>query len=272
MNSNYYHLNARIISRGQGNSIVATVAYIYGDKFRDNYTGKLHDRTYRQDVIYKRVMLPFVAPRVLEDPQLLLDALNVAERRRDAQMARSYILSLPNILQAEEWAPLIEAYITESFTKNNMVAIAAIHSGKLDITRKPRSIVPIDRRTDNPHAHIIVPFRALDSGGFQRTKITSRAMNTHDALIELRKSWETLQNRLFERLGIPDRVSSLSLAAQGISRKPTPHMGAAVMALESRGKQTSRGDMYRDVIRKNKERDKCLEWLRTCERIRERDR
>ena len=269
MDSNYYHLNVKIISRGQGNSIVASAAYILGEKFRDTYTGTLHDRSYRRDVTYKRVILPPVAPRNLEDPQLLLNSINIVERRHDAQMARSLILALPHHLPMKTCESLIEEYIAENFTRNDMVAIVAIHRGELDESRKPASIEPVHSRTNNPHAHILVPFRALDNTGFQQTKTASRAMNTHDALISLRESWANLQNRTFEQLGLPNRVSNLSLAAQGICRQPTPHLGAAVISQELRGKQTSRGDMYRGVLEKNKVRNKYRDRIRNREYDRE---
>ena len=269
MDSNYYHLNVKIISRGQGNSIVAAAAYILGEKFRDTYTGTLHDRSYRRDVTYKRVILPPVAPRNLEDPQLLLNSINIVERRHDAQMARSLILALPHHLPMKTCESLIEEYIAENFTRNDMVAIVAIHRGELDESRKPASIEPVHSRTNNPHAHILVPIRALDNTGFQQTKTASRAMNTHDALISLRESWANLQNRTFEQLGLPNRVSNLSLAAQGICRQPTPHLGAAVISQELRGKQTSRGDMYRGVLEKNKERNKYRDRIRNREYDRE---
>ena len=96
-----YHLNAGIVSRGNGGSITAVAAYISGEKLRDNYDGKIHDRSYRQDVAYKEILLPFAAPQEFLDRQTLLDALNVSERRSDSQMARTIKIALPNELSLD---------------------------------------------------------------------------------------------------------------------------------------------------------------------------
>lgn len=74
-----YHLNTDIISRGKGDSVTAADAYISGEKLRDSYDGKIHDRSYRQDVIYKEILLPPTAPKAFLDRQTLLDELNASE-------------------------------------------------------------------------------------------------------------------------------------------------------------------------------------------------
>ena len=53
-----FHLNASVISRGHGRSVTAASAYISGEKLRDAYEGRIHDRSYRQDVVYKEILLP----------------------------------------------------------------------------------------------------------------------------------------------------------------------------------------------------------------------
>lgn len=250
-----YHLNASIISRGAGNSIAAAVAYISGEKLRDSYDGRLHDRSYRRDVMYKTTLLPLSAPREFLDRQIWLDALNRAERRCDAQMARSIKVALPNELTFEGQVALVEEFVTENFVAQGFCADMAIHRGLLDRHRASKDIEPVEERKDNPHAHIILPLRTVDEDGFCRTKTQTRHMNNPSYLHLWRREWARLQNREFERLGLEVRVSHESLAARGINREPTKHIGAAAMALESRGIQTERGDQYRAVIALNRSRE-----------------
>lgn len=265
-----YHLNASIVSRGAGRSVTSAAAYISGEKLRDNYDGKVHDRSYRQDVIYKEILLPFEAPREFLDRQTLLDALNVSERRSNSQMARIIKIALPNELSFDEHIALAKEFVLENFINIGMCADIAIHEGLLDKSRKPISIEAVYERKDNPHAHIILPFRMVDKNGFHKTKIQSRYMNNPSYLVLWRKEWARLQNREFERLGLKVRVTHESLATQGSKREPTKHIGAAAIALELRDIRTDRGDEYRDIIARNRERE--IERQPERQRMRDRDR
>ncbi len=57
-------------------------------------------------------------------------------------------------------------------------------------------------------------------------------------------------------MGLDIHVSHESLAAQGIDREPTMHIGAATMALELQGIRTGRGDEYRGIIERNNKRER----------------
>ena len=113
-----YHLTSGIVSRGKGNSIAERFAYNSGEKLRDNYTGKICDRSYRQDVIFKEIILPLEAPHDFFDRQTLLDAVNISERRKDSQMARVIEMALPVELSLKEQIALVREFIFENFIKN----------------------------------------------------------------------------------------------------------------------------------------------------------
>ncbi len=163
-----YHLNANIISRGKGNSIVAASAYISGEKLRDIYEGKVHDRSNRKDVIYKGILLPLGAPRELNDRQTLLDALNVSERLDNSQMARLIKIALPNELPLDDNIALAKEFALENFISVGMCTDIGVHYGLLDERRKPLGIEAVHERTDNPHAHLLVPFRTVGMDGFHK--------------------------------------------------------------------------------------------------------
>ncbi len=84
----------------------------------------------------------------------------------------------------------------------------------------------------------------------------------------MRKDWADRQNRVYEQLGFDIHVSEKSLAAQGIDREPTRHLGAATIALEKRSIQTDRGDEYREILSRNREHE--MERQRRHERSRDR--
>ena len=265
-----YHLSVQIISRGKGNSITAAAVYISGEKLRDSYDGRIYDRSYRKDVLFKGILLPSKAPPNFLDRQKLMDAVNTSEKRCDSQLARTIKLALPNELSFDRQLVLTKEFVIEKFIKFGLCADVAIHRGELDKSRKPSGIEPVHKRQDNPHAHIIVPFRIVGENGFDKSKTQTRYMNRVKYLEELRKEWAVLQNREFERMGLDIRVSHESLAAQGIDREPTMHIGAATMALELQGIRTGRGDEYRSVIARNKKRER--EHQRNRDRTWDRER
>jgi len=250
-----YSFNASIISRGNGGSITAIAAYISGEKIRDNYEGKIHDRSYRNDVLHKKILLPHEAPNDLLNRQILLDALNISETRSDSQMARIIRISLPNELSHDEHISLVNEFVYENFIKIGMCADICIHEGLHDVNRKSSYIKPVTKHEDNPHAHVLIPFRSVDKNGFLKTKTQTRYLNSRKHLVIWRKDWARLQNREFERLGLNIRVTHESYATQGINRIPTKHLGAATIALELRDIRTDRGNEYRDIIERNRNRD-----------------
>lgn len=97
-------------------------------------------------------------------------------------------------------------------------------------------------------------------------------MNYPPFLIALRESWANLQNREFERRRLSVRVSHESLAAQGIDREPTKHLGPGAMALELRGIQTERGDIHREIMRRNRIREESRQRYHNRNRDRQRSR
>jgi len=249
-----YHFHVELIKRSAGQSVVDRAAYITKARLYDSYTGRIYDRrSCDARVLASGVYLPDKAPLDYGDIQKLLTGLNSAETRSNAQMARSYNLSLPVELTQEQQATLAKEFAEKHFTREGYCVIFAIHlkeasrSGRIGVS----SLAPVNGLVENPHLHMIVPFRMIGSDGFQRTKIASRITNQPEYLGMLRKSWADMQNRTFARMGLDVRVSHESLSKQGIHRAPTPYLGVASLALERKGVQTDRGELYRSTVRQN---------------------
>lgn len=254
-----YSFNLSLISRGKGQSVVAAAAYICGEKLRDDYEGKTHDRSYRRDVVYKKLLLPAGAPNEFKDRQSFMDALNTAERRQDAQMARSLKLALPNEFSLNTQIRIAQEFLEENFVSRGYPVDMAIHAGRLDLDKKPDSLPSLGPLQDNPHLHALIPFRKVDEHGFQKTKLASRTRNPRAQLKEWRKHWADTLNRELERQRLDTRVSHESLAAQGILRAPTIHLGAATIALEAKNIRTDRGDLFRKIVSRNRSREQARE-------------
>lgn len=78
-------------------------------------------------------------------------------------------------------------------------------------------------------------------------------------LFKWRKRWEIIQNEALERFGSLERVSCLSLKAQGIDRIPTIHEGPAASRIESRGEHSYRVAENNEIKRLNSEYAEAIE-------------
>lgn len=253
-----YSFHVDIIGRNRGGSIVGTAAYNNGIRLYDDYYGSRYDHSDRMDVLYRGILLPGVAPARLAELQIFLNELNNSERRKDSQLAQSIKLALPLELMPEEQLALLKEFCNQNFVSNGRCVNYAIHSGICEPSRKPDSFLSVSERKDNPHAHLLVPFRQVDNTGFRMTKLDSRSQNRIADLVALRKSWADFQNQALERGGFDARVTHKSFAAQGIDLPPTQHVGAATLVNELKGIPTKPVDAYLRILamRQNLERDK----------------
>ncbi len=266
----FYHYHAGIIKRSTGQSIVRIASYIAKAELIDKYTNIKYK--YKANHLTKTyVLLPDYAPQEYKNMQILFDALNIAEQRRDAQMARCFDIALPIELNEDQQRELILSYVKEQFISQGQLAIVAIHTKKANITGRDNTPPRAGPIMDNPHAHVIVPFRCVDANGFKKTKTESRKNNNSEYLTKLRESWADKMNRMFERLGLETRVSAKSLYAQGIYREPSKYMNPISFEMERRGRRTRSGDFYREQIERVKKytsREREIERSRSYKRSR----
>lgn len=144
-----YHLEAKVISRGSGRSVVAASAYMSCSKILNDYDGIEHDYTKKQGLIYEEVLLPSNAPPEWKDRSILWNAVEEAEKTKDSRLAREFVVALPTALDKSEWIELLHKYIDENFVSKGMCADMAIH----------------DTDGHNPHAHILLTVRPLNENG-----------------------------------------------------------------------------------------------------------
>src|SRR5208282_1096662 len=107
----------------------------------------------------------------------------------------------------------------------------------------------------NFHAHVFTTTREITPTGLGAT--TEIELGDRDraqrglgpAKLEIkaiRARWAELTNEHLLEQGIEQRIDHRSLAAQGIEREPTTHLGPAVSGLERRGIETEVGARVRE--------------------------
>lgn len=238
-----YSFNAKVISRSAGQSAVATAAYNARQKLTDERTGEVKDYSRGNGLIFSGIYAPKDAPEWANDRAELWNHAEAAEKRKDATIARNYLIALPHELTDEQRRYAVQDFIKENFTRKGYVADCAIHAP--------------DKNGDdrNYHAHILVTDRRLEADGFAADKTERQGTKKERAdKLEIEKiSWEKIGNRHLERHGFEPTLDHRSLEAQGLDRAPTLHRGVDVTAMERRGIETDRGDEGRQIEARNAE-------------------
>jgi hypothetical protein len=80
-----YHLTAKLVKRAEGRNAVASAAYRSGSKLYEAATGITHDK---EGVEHTEILAPDGAPDWVYDREALWNAVEAAEIRRGAQVAR----------------------------------------------------------------------------------------------------------------------------------------------------------------------------------------
>lgn len=221
-----YHFSAQIISRGQGKSAVAAAAYRSGERLMDERTGET--KYYRRDVEPDAIILaPSDSPEWIKDRGQLWNAVEQAEKRKDAQLARELNVALPKELSNQQQKELIQDYIQNEFVNKGMIADIAIHRDD----------------KNNPHAHIMLTTRTITTEGFGPK---NRDWNDRSQLEKWREEWANYANRALEREGVQERISHLSHETRGLETLPTIHLGHVAHDMERKGTPSDRGNINRE--------------------------
>ena len=253
----------KIISRGKGQSCMASCAYYSGEKKYSEYEccwKYPHSSSSR--VKWVEVMLPPNAPRAYADPQTLWNAVDAAETSVNAQTARSMLFALPRELTDEQNLALVRDFCQKEFVDKGMVCNFFYH----------------DKGDGNPHVHIMLTLRAMDengkwlpksknvyaldengnrirtpNGSWKRIKVDTVDWNERKYGEIWRQDWAAAQNAALEAAGRMERVDMRSLERQGVEdRLPQKHLGPTASALERKGVSSERGDENRKIISVNK--------------------
>ena len=97
-----YHCNIKIISRGKGQTAVASSAYRSGTKLVNEETGEIHDFTRKSGIVYSEILLCENAPKEYENREILWNEVQKIEKAKNAQLAREVEVALPREMSREQ--------------------------------------------------------------------------------------------------------------------------------------------------------------------------
>lgn len=235
-----YHCQAKSISRDAGRSATAAAAYRAGELIHDERTGEAHDYGKKKGVEYREIITKDGSKISRSE---LWNCAENAEKRRDAKVAREWEIALPAELSPDQQRELARAFAREIVTRYGVAADLCLHAPSRDGDER------------NAHAHILTTTRVFDAGQLgAKTRVLDSPKTSGKEVEAVRQLWAALANRALERAGHGARIDSRSLAAQGIKRAPSVHLGPIATAMERRGVQTERGDLNRAAIAPSPER------------------
>ena len=278
-----YHCSIKIIGRSDGKSAVASSAYRSGEKLMDDRTGLIHDFTKKRGVVFTEVSLPAHAPPEYADRNVLWNAVEKAEKKSNAQLAREIEVALPKELSKKCQIEIVRRYVQDNFVSVGMCADWALH----------------DKTDGNPHAHIMLTMRgikpdgswaakekkiyALDEEGnriplidpatgeqklgkrneklWKRITVEPNDWNGHSKAEIWRKSWADICN---EYLSLEQQIDHRSYKRQELDLEPTIHEGYRARKMEKAGFVSNRCEYNRIVRKLNELKGR---WLLTVKEL-----
>jgi Ti-type conjugative transfer relaxase TraA len=243
-----YHFSAKVISRANGSSAVASAAYRSGAELYDERLERDHDFSNKAGVVHSEVMAPEGSPERWQNRETLWNEVEAGEKRKDAQLAREIEFSIPREMSEAQGVQLARDFVQTEFVDKGMVADLNVH---WDIG--PDGLA-------KPHAHVMLSLREVtpgvggegDEGGGFGKKV--RAWNDRELLSDWRERWGSHVNERLTELGIDARIDHRTLEAQGIDLEPQHKIGPAGARREGRGEEAERADDHRLIARRNGEK------------------
>ncbi len=232
--------STKSISRGKGQSAVASASYRAGCELEDKRYGKTHDYPKKQGVMSADIILPSALAAANADINRseLWNKAEAAEKRKDARVAREWLVNLPHELSAEDRKAIAYQFAQTLADRYGTIADCAIHQP----TQKE-----VDRGADprNYHAHILFTTRTAEIDDNHEIMLTDKATielsdkkrrelgmeRVSHEVKEVRQIWEQIAN---EKLAEHDHklIDSRSYADQGKDIEPQLKMGSVATKLE----------------------------------------
>jgi ATP-dependent exoDNAse (exonuclease V) alpha subunit len=244
-----YFLNIKTFGRTGGSSAVSAAAYRAGERIRDERTGKTYDHSERQDVMHKEIVLP--SKFADDDMAWARDRANLwnlaesAETRKNARVAREYLVALPVELSPQQRVGLVKEFSQELSDRYGFAVDFAIHA--------PRNFPGSDPR--NFHAHLLTTTREVTIEGLgAKTTLDMNDTKRHaiglepaiNELLHVRGRWSAATNEAMQEAQIGARIDHRSLEAQGIDREPRPRIPRAAFEMERHGYRSVVADRLRE--------------------------
>ena len=247
-----YFLNLKTFGRSGGSSAVSAAAYRSGERILDERTGRTYDHTDRQDVLHKEIVVPSHLVQAdmgwAKDRTYLWNSAERAETRKNARVAREYLVALPVELNSDQRLALARDFSQELTDRYHFAVDLAVHA--------PRDYPGSDPR--NFHAHLLATTREVTAEGltrkttFELNDAARRKLGLPPAIHEffhVRERWASVTNESLRDANIDARIDHRTLAAQGIDREPYPYIPRAAFEMERHGYRSAQADRLRSEYR-----------------------
>ncbi|MBP1862185.1 Ti-type conjugative transfer relaxase TraA [Rhizobium herbae] len=239
------------IARSGGRSAVAAAAYRTATIMLNERDGLAHDFARKKGVEHAEIVLPVgVEADWALDRSRLWNAVEHAEKRKDARVAREFEIALPHELTSEQRLEL-----TRDFARD----LANRYGGAVDFAiHQPHT----EGDVRNFHAHVLMTTRTVLPDGLGEKTLIERENKwllnhdqptSHMQLRDIRQSWESHANRHLVRAGLDVRIDHRSHQERGLEVEPTEHMGVFASQMDRRGLDVSRTRIDEKAARRNAE-------------------
>ena len=234
----------RSLNRADGYNAVGSSAYDCRGKMVDEQSGTIFD--YRK--LGQRspaIMLPVILPEGEESVErgVLWNKAELAEKMVNSTIAREMIAALPNELDADA-----QARIVESVGK----FIARQHGVAVDVA--------IHRDAGNNHAHVLWTTRKFVGGELTaKTRELDIKGTASKALLAIRKHWENECNAELESAGFSERIDMRSYKDQGLDKEGQLHLGPKAFHHQKRTGSNEKHERNEAIKERNRLREDALD-------------
>ena len=278
----YISTRMKICGRGAkcsgGHSAVEQSGYICREKMYSEYDGQTYYPKYAEDLVHNEVLLPENAPEEYKDPAKLWNSVEMAEKGKGAQLARTWRIELPNEWTYEYATMFVRDFCEKHFVSKGMCVQFAIHDSENDKGQR------------NLHCHIMMTLRSLDEQGKwmpkqkkiylrddngERIPVIDKKTGQQKVDKQNRKQWKCATEKTNDwddkkysklwRKELTDAINAAnaelgmtenfwehrSFKEQGLDIEPQIHLGEKASAMERVGIHTIRGDINRGIIERN---------------------
>jgi len=244
-----YYLNVKFFGRGSGGRATYAAAYRAGERIRDERTGEVFDHSRRADVLHKEIILPEKYADAdmswARDRSALWNAAELAESRKNARVAREYLVALPHELSDEQRLGLVREFSHDLADRHGFAVDFAVHAP------------PANNDPRNYHAHLLTTTREVGTTGLGAktardmgaVRPQERGFSSLRELYAVRERWAIFTNAALQEANLAVRVDHRSLRAQGIDREPRPRIPIGAWRSERQGQHSDIAESIRAQYR-----------------------
>lgn len=213
------------VKRSSGKNACGKAAY--NSRSRISFQGnewmesKIYDWSDKPSPVYHEVLLPNHVDPKFKSPEVLWNAVEQKEVRRNSQTAFEMVLALPDdkVISLEDRKHLARSFVDEHFVRNGLAVQVDIHAPDLkkEYSKEKGEFETADH---NWHAHVVATTRRFKTNGLEFDDHKAR-----DMMPIMRggkvisgpnwgKLWAQHQNAYFEQKGLSLRVDNEGVVPQ----------------------------------------------------------